>query len=275
VSAVDRVFVVVDRELRTLVRNRALLVVAAAFFAVIVGLGALSRDAAGGYVSLTYDLLLVVEVLVPTIAFAFVFRSIRGDDERGELDVIRTYPISRLEYVLGVFLGRALGLLVLVLAAFGVAGALASGSGGAPQTFLATHDAGDTVLVFVRFVLLVAIYALVVAALALAVSAATRTNRGALAAAVGGVVVIAIGLDLALLTLVSSDVIGGNAIALFEGLSPASAFRGLVFELALGPALAAEPGDGMASPLVCSISLLGWLALGLGMATVAVWQESA
>jgi ABC-type transport system involved in multi-copper enzyme maturation permease subunit len=275
VSRLDRVFVVVDRELRTLVRNRLLLAVGVVFFTVVVGLGWLSRDAAGGYVSLTYDLLLVVEVLVPVIGFAFVYRSIRGDDERGELDVIRTYPIDRVEYVLGVFIGRVLALVVLVLATLGVAGALASSGAGEPQTFLATHDAGDTVVVYLRFVLFVACYTVVVTALALAVSAATRTTRGALAAAVGGIVVLAVGLDLALLTLVSGDLLGGNAIALFEGASPASAFRGLVAERALGPALADDPGVATASPIVCWLSLLGWTALGLGMATVATWPDTS
>lgn len=274
-TRLDRTFVVVDRELWTLLGNRLLLVVAAAFVAIIGGLGAVSRDAAGGYVSLTYDLLLPVEVLVPTIAFAFVYRSIRGDADRGELAVIRTYPISRLEYVAGVFVGRTLGVLVVVLVALGAAGAIASTGMEEPVAFLATHDAGDTVVVYLRFVLFVALYAIVVAALALAVSAATGTNRSAHAAAVGAVVVLAVGLDLALLTLVSGDLIGGDAIALFAGLSPASAFRGLVFELAIGPALASDPGAPTASVAVSTLSLLAWTAVGLGLATLAVWSDAS
>jgi len=274
VTVGDRVFAVVDRELWTVARNRLLVGVAVAFVAVIVALGATARDAAGGYVSLTYDLLLAVEVLVPVIAFAFVYRSIRGDAERGELAVLRTYPISRLEYVAGVFLGRVLALLVVVLVALGAAGALASTGMEEPVSFLATHDAGDTVVVYVRFVLLVAVYTLVVAALALSVSAATGSTRSALAGAIGGVLALAVGLDLAVLTLVSSGAIGGDAIAVFAGLSPASAFRGLVLDLAIGPALASGPGVQTASPIVSAVSLLAWFTLGIGLATLAAWPDT-
>lgn len=271
----DRVFAVVERELWTLLRSRMALAVAAAFFAVVVGLGGASMGSPGGYVSLTYDLLLPVEVLVPTLAFAFVYRSVRGDDERGELDVIRTYGVSRLEYVLGVFAGRAALLLVVVLASLGVAGVV-SGAGSEPAIgFFATHSAGDSPIVYVRFVVFAAVYTLVAAALALAVSAATRTKREALAAAVGALVVLAVALDLALVTLVAADVVSADAIAVFAGTSPASAFRGLVLELAIRPALAGSPSVATASPLASAVGLLGWLAASLGGATLAAWPDTS
>jgi ABC-type transport system involved in multi-copper enzyme maturation permease subunit len=271
----DRVFVFVERELRTLVRSRMAVAVAVAFFAVVVGLGGASMGSPGGYVSLTYDLLLPVELLVPAVAFAYVYRSVRGDDERGELDVIRTYDVSQLDYVLGVFVGRSLALLVVVLVSLGVAGVVASLGAEPAVTFFATHTAGDTPLVYARFVLFAAAYALVAAAVALAVSAATRTKREALAASVAGLVVLAVGLDLALVTLVSLDVVGADAVAVFNGLSPASAFRGLVFEVAIRPALAASPSVATASPAVSAFGLLGWLGVSLGAATLAVWPDTA
>ncbi|WP_121822794.1 ABC transporter permease subunit [Halostella salina] len=269
----DRVFAVVDRELRTLLRSRTVVAVAAVFAAVVVGLGGVARGSPGGYVSLTYDLLLPVEVLVPTLAFAYVYRSVRGDDERGELAVIRTYDVSRADYVLGVFVGRTAALLVVVLASLGAAGAVASLGTGPTSSFFATHSAGDTLVVYARFVLFAAVYAVVVAALALAVSAATRTKREALAAAVGVLLAVAVGIDLLLVTLVSADVVGGGAIAGLNGLSPASGFRGLVLELAIRPALAEPPAAATASPVVSALGLLTWVVAALGLATAAVWPD--
>lgn len=269
----DRVFVVAEREFRTLLRSRMAVGVAVAFFAVVVGLGGGSLGSPGGYVSLTYDLLLPIELLVPALAFAYVYRSVRGDDERGELDVIRTYDVSRSDYVLGVFVGRTAGLVVVVLASLAVAGAVASRGADPSTAFFATHNAGDTPIVYARFVLFAVVYALVVAALALAVSAATRTKREALAGSVAALLVVAIGLDLSLVTLVSLDVVGSDAIAAMNGLSPASAFRGLVLERAIRPALAGGPTTPTASPLASALGLLGWLLAGLWAARLAVWPD--
>ncbi|CQH63331.1 ABC-type transport system permease protein (probable substrate copper) (plasmid) [Halobacterium hubeiense] len=271
----DRVAAIVERELWTLLRSRVALALAIGFFGIIVGLGGVSMGAPGGYVSLTYDLLLPVEVLVPTLAFAYAYQSVRGDDERGELAVIRTYDVSRLEYVAGVFVGRAAVLLVVVLTSLGAAGVVASVGANQPVAFFATHSAGDTPLVYARFAVFAALYALVAAALAVAVSAATRTSRQALAASVGVLLAVAVALDLAVVTLVSANVVDAASIAVFTGLSPASAFRGLVLEVAIQPALAVSPSVATASPLVSGVGLLGWLAASVTVATVAIWPESA
>lgn len=267
----DRVVAVVERELRTLVRSRSLLFVAAVFVAAVGGFGGMATGSAGGYVSLAMDLLVPVELLVPTLAFAFVYRSIRGDDERGELDVLQTYPLSRVDYVLGVYLGRTAALLVVVLVATGVAGVVTALGTEQPVSFLATHRAGDTPVVYVRFVVLVAAYTLVVSALALAVSAAARTTREALGAAVALLVVVAVGLDLLIVGLLSAGGVAPETLGPLLGASPASAFRGLVAELAVAPALAESPPVPAASPLSSAVGLFGWLVAGLGAAAVTVW----
>jgi ABC-2 type transport system permease protein len=265
------VTVVAGREVRTLLRTRALLAVAAAFAAVVIGLGGASMGSPGGYVSLTYDLLLPVELLVPVLAFAVAFQSIRGDDERGTLSILRTYSVSRAEYVLGVFVGRALPTFVAVVAALGVAGIVASLGAPATSSFLATHSAGDTPLVYGRFVLFAGWYAVAAVAFVLAASALARTDREALAAAVGVVVVVAFVADLALVTLLTAGIVG-DAVGVLVGLAPASAFRGLVLELAIRPALATNPGVATAHPVVSAFGLAFWTAAALAVAGVAVWR---
>jgi ABC-2 type transport system permease protein len=269
---VDRLFVVANREIRKVVRDRTLLLVAAGFFAVVAGIGGVATGAPGGYVSLTLDLLAPVEVLVPTVAFAFVYQSVRGDDARGELDVLRTYPVTRVEYVLGVFVGRTVAVLPVVLLSLGVAGALVATGATAPVSFFASHAAGDTPVVYARFALFTALYALVALALALAVSAATRSARQALGAAVAALLALAVLLDLAVLSLVSGGVVGPDALGWVVGLSPASAYRGLVYEFAVVPALASRPSVATASPAVSALSLFLWGTAGLALTTAAVWR---
>ncbi|MFB6121799.1 MAG: ABC transporter permease [Halobacteriaceae archaeon] len=266
-------WVIVDRELRTLARNRTLLLVAVAFFAVVVGLGGASMGSPGGYVSLTLDLLTPVEVLVPTVAFAVTYQSIRGDAVRGELDVIRTHPVSRTTYVVGVFLGRAAALLVLVFVSLTVAGVLAASGANQPSAYFATHSAGDTPVVYARFVALSGLYLLVVTAISLAVSAAARSRREALALAVGLLILLAVGLDLAVVTLLTADAVTGTALGTVLGFSPASAFRGLVFAAAVEPALATPPPVPTAAVPASVLGLASWLAGALGVAVVAVWRS--
>lgn len=267
----DRLAAVVARELRTLVRTRSLLAVVAVFALVVVGVATGAVGAPGGYVSLTLDLLTAVEVLVPVLAFGLVYRSVRGDAERSELAVIRTYPLSRAEYVLGVFAGRALGVVAVVVATLGAAGLLASFGEPMGAGVLATHSAGDSPVVFVRFVALAALYAVAVSAVLVAASAVAGTTRGALATGVSVVLFVAVGLDLAIVGALSADLLQSGLPVAF-GLSPASAFRGLVIELAVAPTLLNPPPVPAAAPAVGVAGLVGWTALSLATATVAVWE---
>lgn len=262
---------IAGREVRTLLRNRALFAVAMAFAVVVVGLGGASMGSPGGYVSLTYDLLLPVELLVPVLAFAVAFQSIRGDDERGTLSILRTYSVSRSEYVFGVFLGRALPAFIAVVATLVTAGIVASLGAPPASSFLATHSAGDTPLVYGRFVLFAGWYVLAAVAFVLAASALARTDREALAVAVGAVVVLAFVADLVFVTLLTAEIVS-DTVGVLVGLAPASAFRGLVFELAIRPALATSPGVATAHPLLSAFGLVFWTVTALAVAAVAVWR---
>jgi ABC-type transport system involved in multi-copper enzyme maturation permease subunit len=268
-----RIAVIVDREFHTVFRSRTLLAVAGFFGLVVVSLAGAATGAPGGYVSLTLDLLAPIEVLVPVLAFSFIYRSVQGDHERGELDVMRTYPLSRVEYLVGVYLGRVVGLLLVVIGALVIAGIIGSFSAEEPVSFLATHAAGDTPVVFVRFVFLTAGYTLVVSSLAVAASAATRRTRDVLALSIGLLLLVAIGLDILLVGLLSAETIGQGSLHVFLGLSPASAFRGLVVETAVAPALAESPPIAAASPVINVVGLAVWLVVPFAAAYIVVWRE--
>jgi len=261
---------VVEREFLTVLRTPAYWVLAAGTVALVAGLTWLGEPS--GYLPLVLDLATPLEGLVPVVAFAFGYRAILGDRERGELETIRTYPVSAAEYVVGVFLGRAVAVLGVLVTSLGLAGVLVPLTGQDDPRTVAAHATADTPLVFLRLVVLVAAFAAVALAVALLVSAAARSARSGLVLATLLVVVIVVGIDAALVVGVTGGLVPPDATTLLSALSPNSAFRSLVFGLAIAPvgALDVPAGPG---PILALGGLLAWLAAALGATTWLAWRR--
>jgi ABC-2 type transport system permease protein len=264
---VDRLFTVVDRELRTVARTRSFLAVGLGFAAVVVGLA--WSGGAASYVTTTLDLLTPVEVLVPAVAVAFGYRAVLGDIDRGEIEMVRTFPVTRAEFVLGVYLGRAGWLVPVVLLPLAVSGLLVALSGGPGTTVIASHAASDSPLLFVRFVALTIAFALVALAVAVAVSAVARSVRAAIALGVAALVVLVVGLDLGIVLGLAGGLDEG-AVQWLLAASPNSAYRGLVLETVVQPVTAT--GVRTAAPVASALGLAAWLAGALLAATFTVWR---
>ncbi|WP_135827612.1 ABC transporter permease [Halorussus halobius] len=266
-ESVDRLFVVASRELTTVARTRAFLALAAGFAALVAALAWSAEPT--GYAPLVLDLLTPVEVLVPALALAFGYRTVLGDRERGELDVVRTYPVSRATFVVGAYLGRAAALLVaVVVPLFGVA-ALVPAVGGVGTTVVASHAAADSPVLYVRFVVLAAAFALVLMAVAMAVSATARSTRAGLAVAVALGLALVVGFDAGIVAGLAGGVVGDDALGLALGASPNSAFRGLVLSTVVGGVESSAP---VADPAASLFGLAAWLVGSLGLAAVTVWS---
>jgi ABC-2 type transport system permease protein len=270
-ESVEHLFVVATRELRTVVRTPALLALSAAFTASVVGVAWAGTGGGGGFVPLTLDLLTFVEVLVPLLAFAYGYRTIVDDRLTGELDVLRTYDVSRFAYVGGVYVGRGVALVVTVVVALVLGGALVPLLTADVPTFLAVNTAADSVLRFVRFVVLAAAFTLVVLAATLAISAAARTVRTAFALAAVLAALFVLGVDTALLAGLAAGVVPADGVAALLAFSPNSAFRGLVLSAAVGVVGGAEVAAG--DPLWNLVGLFVWWAVGLGVAVWRVWPD--
>jgi ABC-2 type transport system permease protein len=268
--ALDRLFAVVGRELTTVVRTRAYVALAVSFALIVGGLAWTANTV--GYVPLVLDLLTPVEVLVVALAVAFGYRAVLGDRERGELDVVRTYPVSRPTFVLGVYLGRASALLVAVLVPLAAVAVLVPVFGGVGTGVIASHAGTDSPAVYARFVALTALFTLVVAAAAVAVSAAARTGRSGLALAVTLGLALAVGFDAGILAGLAGGAISEGALQWLLALSPNSAYRGLVLETVVGGV--GETGVPTASPAASALGLVGWLAGTLAVAVQSVWRAT-
>lgn len=272
VSAIDLVEAIVRREVRTVARTRTFVVLGVAFAAIAVGVARASGGASAGYVPTASDLLTPLELLVPVVAVAFGYRAVLGDASRGELDVLRTYPVSPGQFVLGTFLGRAVGLLVaIVLPLVAVLATVALTETPSVRVY-ATHAGADSPVLFLRVIVLTAAYALVVLAVAIAISAVANSARGALALAVVALLVLVFGVDLALVTGVRSGLIGDSWLVYALATSPNSAYRGLVLETAIS--VAAGTGPRTASPIASAVGLLVWTIGSLAVATHAVGRTS-
>jgi ABC-2 type transport system permease protein len=264
-AAVARFLAVLEREYTTLLRTRSLLALAFGFAVVVVGLAWVAGTT--GYVPAALNLLTPVEVLVPALAVAFGYEAVLGDRTRGELDVVRTYPLDRREYLLAVYVGRATGLLFAVLVPLFLVAGLVAATGGARTSVLASHAGADSFVLYVRFVVLTALLALVSLAVAVAVSAAAGGRRSAVALGLGAVFALVVGVDLAVVAGIGVA-FPPDALPVVLALSPTGAYRGLVLGSVLDVALAEAPSAGV--PLLSLAGLLAWLVGSLALATLAV-----
>jgi len=266
-SGVAQIARVVDRERRTLARTRTFVILGVGFAAIVLGLAWSSGGTSGGYVPTVVGLLTPLELLVPVLAVAFGYRAITGDAERGELDVLSTYPIGAHHHVLGVYLGRAIGLLVVVFVSLLLVAIAIVFLRTEPVGWYASHASTDSPILFARFTLLTAFFALTILAIAIAVSAVAREARTVIVLAVTALVVVLVGLDLALVYGFASGIIGDGSLLHAIAFSPLSAYRGLVFESVV--ITAAGTGPQTASVPSSVFGLLVWTVGSLVVATFA------
>lgn len=120
---VRQVAIVATKELRERIRNRWVLTVAvvfAVFSLVICYFGGAEQGALGPH-SIEFvitSLVSLVIYLIPLIALLLGFDAIVGERERGTLDLLLALPITRLELLLGKFVGLAVALTLSTLAGF-------------------------------------------------------------------------------------------------------------------------------------------------------------
>lgn len=265
----DRLLAVAQREFDTVVRARTALLLGAGYATVLFGLVATAGT--GGYLPLLLDLLTPAEVLVPLLAFAFGYRAVLSDADSGELETIRTYPVSALTYVGGVFLGRLAGFVPIVVIPMLLAALAVVLGGPAEITVVAAHGTVDTPALYLRFVGLTAGFAVVSLAVAVAVSAVARSARQALALAVVVFVAFVVGFDATIVAALSGGLVDTDSLSTVAALGPNSAYRSLVYALAVGETYARSAP--LAAPTPGAFSLLLWLGGSIAVAIRAVWSD--
>ena len=260
----DRFMAVFRREIRTLVRSREILALAIGFAVAVFAIGMSSE--ASGFVPLALSLLTPLELLVPVLVAGFAYRSILEDRRRGELAILGTYPITGFVYVGGVYAGQLTALLVSVGVPLLLVALVIPLSG--PETFLATYSGLDSPVLYLRFVVLTALYVGVILSVMVAVSAVTASAKRAFAVALGLALLLAVGLDLLALVGIGAGFSLQDSLLWVLSLSPNSAYRGLVMGLVVNPVLESTT---RAPPVLASLfGFCLWIGGAFGTALYSV-----
>jgi ABC-type transport system involved in multi-copper enzyme maturation permease subunit len=263
----DRALAVIGRELRTIRRARVTRFVAVAVIAVCLTVAWLSGRS--GYIQLSIALLTPMEVLIPVAATALGYRAILAERQRGELDIIRTFPVSSETYIGSVYLGRVIALLGIIV------GSLLLASLAVPLYSLSpaglTRTPGvDSPVYFLRFVVLTGWFTAMTLAVVLSISALVRTGRRALAAALLLVVLLTFGLDLVIILGLAEGFVSAGSLPWYLAVSPASAYRALVLGSVLAPLTTTEAAAAGLS-VVNAVSLALWTVVPLLGAGMLAW----
>jgi len=256
--------VIAAKELRDRIRNRWVAAVALLFtvFALVIAYFGPAQQGLIGFrgIGVTIaSLVSLVIYLVPLIVLILGYDAIVGERERGSLDLLLSMPITRLELLLGKFLGLSGALCAATLSGFGLAGALLAFQLDLPSLL---HY-----LVFVLSALLMGM-AFLSMAVTVSVIARDRARAGGLAVGVWFFFVLVYDLMLLSVLVVAGGGVAGDLAAYLLLLNPADTFRILnlfsIEEVRTLYGLATLIPGQMASPW-----LLGVILLASTVATLA------
>ena len=266
---VRQIFTVAGKEFRDRIRNRWVLAVALVFavFSLVIAYFGGAQQGVVGFRSIEITIASLVSLviyLIPLIALLLGFDAIVGERERGSLDLLLAMPITRLELLLGKYLGLAAALTASMLGGFGVVMALLFRQIDTRGLYHFIGFMGSSVLLGLAFLSL---------AVLLSVMARDRTRASGLAIAAWFFFVLVFDLLMLGLLVSTGGRFGGDALTWLLLLNPADVFRILnVFSLddvrtLYGLASIVPPALG--NPLAMGAVMLAWIAVPL---LIAKWR---
>jgi Cu-processing system permease protein len=260
------VMTIARKELRERLRSRWVLAVAAVFtlFALVIAYFGAAQQGAVGFkgIELTIASLVSLAIyLVPLIALILGYDAIVGERERGSLDLLLSLPITRVELLVGKYLGLSAALAVSTFAGFGLVGLLLAAQGGMSAFY---HYGG--------FMLSAILMGMAFLSLAVLVSVLASTRTAASGAAIALWFAFVLVYDLLLLGLLVLTE-GALPAALVSGLlllNPADVFRVLnIFSLEEVKALyglATVASDTLTEPWLLGAVMAAWIVAPLALA---------
>jgi len=264
---IAQIATIAGKEFWDRIRNRWVLAVALVFtaFAMVIAYFGAAQQGSVGFRSIDLTIASLVSLviyLIPLIALVLGFDAIVGERERGSLDLLLSMPITRLELLLGKYLGLAAALTFSTVAGFGLVAIMLS-----PRLDLNAlyHYFGfmlSSVLLGCAFLSL---------AVMLSVFAADRTRASGLAIATWFFFVLVFDLLLLGALVVTGGQWGGDALPYLLLANPADVFRILnIFSLddvRTLYGLATVFPSSLADPWLLGLVMLAWIVLPLGIAS--------
>jgi len=261
------VLTIAAKECRDRIRNRWALAVASVFtvFALAIAYFGAAQQGAVGLRSADVTIASLVSLviyLVPLIALMLGYDAIVGERERGSLGLLMSLPVTRVELLLGKYLGLAAALAGSTLAGFGVVGVLLAIRFGAGAL---VHYAG-----FMASAVGLGLAFLSVSVL-ISVVAATRIGASGMAIVAWFGFVLVYDLVLLALLVALAGRLPSTVVPALLLFNPADAFRMVnIFgfaDMARFYGLAAVVPRALANPLVQGSALVAWILVPLGIAS--------
>lgn len=260
-TTADRVWRVFSREIQAAVRTRSYVALALVTAVAVFGVASAGGGPAGGYVPTVVDVLVVVEVLVPAVAFAVGYRAMADPMVRGELDVMETYPLPAWGYVGGTYAGRAIVLTAVVGVPLAALGVHVATTAGPETTVFASHRGVDSPLLYLRFLACTLLYGFVSLSLVFLLSVIAGSRGRALVLALAGLLVLTVGGDVAVFAALDSGALTSDSLGGALAVTPAGAYRGLVFDQVLYVAVPTR--SSFVPGWLATSALVGWWAVTL------------
>jgi Cu-processing system permease protein len=244
-------FALAVHELSERIRDRWVLVISALFALLASGVSLYGRVAEADVAALTGpSLVTLTALLVPLVAMVLSHDAIVGERDRNTLGLLLSLPVSRLEVVVAMYVGRSLALVFAVLVGLG-AEMLVSGPAGV-RTLLALM--GPTLLLGLAFL-----------SLGMWISACTRRQVTAASVVVVVWFLLVFFYDLALLGIlvVSDGAVSQEVISSLVLANPAGLYRVQMMHAFAGPELLSNLGMTATLPGLGARCLLwgAWLVL--------------
>lgn len=272
---VTNILTITGKELRDALRNRWFIIFTIAFAGLALALSALIQPGGTQLRMMSYSrtaasLINLVLLFVPLIGLTLGSANLTGDRETGALVYLLAQPVSRVEVLLGKYLGMAGALLATLTLGFGVAGVVLALQG-------SIQDAGSYLLT----VLLAYLLALAMLSLGFLMSTVTQKTTAALGGALFlWLFLVFIG-DLGIMGTALSTQMPIQVVFFIAVLNPLQMFKiASILTIqanleVLGPAglYATDQFGGLLLPLLL-LGLVSWIILPLlGAITVFSRQE--
>ena len=258
--------IIAQKEFWDRIRNRWVLAVTAIFmfFALVIAYFGSSQQGVVGFSSIELTIASLVSLaiyLVPLIALILGYDAIIGERERGSLDLLLALPVTRLELLLGKYIGLSAALTFSIIAGFGLVG-----------MFLSYQISLGSLVQYAGFILSTILVGMAFLSLSFLISvlASNKTIASGTAIALWFFYVLIYDLILLGIMVVTEGQVGGDFFPLLLLFNPADIFRILnVFNLEQVKTLyglATVFPDALANPWALGSAMLFWIVAPLGLA---------
>ncbi|MEE9593645.1 MAG: ABC transporter permease subunit, partial [Thermoplasmata archaeon] len=173
------VWALMKKEFLDNVRNRWIIALSAIFIVLTLVVSYFGAAQAGGgtgfqdLLATVVGMTAIAQILIPILALMVSYAAVVGEKERGSILLLLSMPITRLETILGKFLGLSVVLLTAVLSGLGIGGIVV-------MAFTGTEGVEN----FLIFLLGAVIFALAFLSIGLLLSSVTKRRGVAMGLAV-------------------------------------------------------------------------------------------